>query len=70
MSMPLPEIDTLTPTSLQTHFQQCTFASGTVHRLSCMLEAIEAFIAPRLISVLVAVVVLIEMSLSLPFGSP
>jgi len=70
MAIPLPDIDTLAPTPLQTHLQQCSFAAGAVHRLSCVLEAVEAFIAPRLISVLVVVAVLIEISLSLPFGSP
>lgn len=70
MSMPFSEIDVLQPTSLQDHFAQCTFAAGTIHRLHCALERVEAFLAPRLISVLVVIAVLIEMTLSLSFGSP
>jgi hypothetical protein len=37
---------------LRAHFRQCAFALGRLHRLRCMGEALDAFLAPRFVSVL------------------
>jgi hypothetical protein len=37
---------------LRAHVRQCTFALGPLHRLRCIAEALDAFLAPRFVSVL------------------
>jgi len=43
----------LDSTRLDEHFQQCDAALGRMHRCSCLAEAVDAFLAPRLVTTLV-----------------
>jgi hypothetical protein len=67
--MSLPELDASATTPLQAHFQQCSFAAGVRHRLRCVMEGIGGFVAPRIVSMLLAICFL-GLMLQLPFGSP
>jgi hypothetical protein len=69
MSMPLSESDLISTTPLQVHFQQCAFATGATYRLHCMVENIGGFLAPRIVSVLFAVVLLLAGILSMQVGA-
>jgi hypothetical protein len=70
MSMPLPDIDPSAPTPLQSHYLQCVLASGGAHRLRCIAESIGAFVAPRIVSLMVFIAFLVGTIVSLQFGSP
>lgn len=61
--------DSAIPTPLQLHFQQCTLATGAGHRLHCAAEALKAFVAPRIVSVLVGIALLVTMALFLLLGT-
>ena len=37
---------------LHAHFEQCSCARGPLHRLRCVAEALDDFLAPRFVSVL------------------
>jgi hypothetical protein len=52
MSPPAIDFDRLDPTRLSDHFRQCRFARGPLHRLRCMAEALDAFLAPRFVTTL------------------
>jgi hypothetical protein len=69
MSLPLPELDASAPTPLQVHLQQCTFATGAIHRLHCVMEDIGGFVASRIVSLLFVIFFLLAGILSLQFGS-
>ena len=42
---------------LRAHVSQCALALGRFNRLRCIAEAVDAFLAPRFVSVLAAVTV-------------
>lgn len=66
--MSFHEPDSSVHTPLQDHFQQCLFAAGPLHRLQCVAEAMTAFVAPRLVSVLVVITFVLGMAWSLRSG--
>jgi len=68
MPTPIHPIGSLTQTPLQTHYLQCTFAGGMVHRLQCTVEAIGAFVSSHIVSVLFAGSLLGSLILSLHIG--
>jgi hypothetical protein len=51
---------------LQHHCGQCAAARGRLHGLRCMAEAAGAFLAPRFVTALLAVGMLVLIGLSLP----
>jgi hypothetical protein len=66
MSPPATPFDRLDATRLADHFRQCRFARGPLHRLRCVAEALDAFLAPRFVTtlaLLTIVVVLVGASL-------
>jgi hypothetical protein len=65
MTMPFAEPDALAPATLRAHLQQCSLTSGFLHRMHCASEAAGAFLAPRLVSVLVVVALLVGGILSM-----
>ena len=69
MTMPFSDVEPAVRTPLQAHYQQCTYAAGLAHRLQCGVEAIGAFVAPRIVSTLL-LTVMVGLILSLPFGAP
>lgn len=54
---------------LQHHCSQCKTARGRLHGVRCMAEAAGAFLAPRFITALLAVGMLVLIGLSLPLTS-
>jgi hypothetical protein len=50
---------------LRAHFKQCAFALGRLHRLRCMGEALDAFLAPRFVSVLTVMTTVVVVGASL-----
>ena len=70
--MPKPHFkaQSLTPTPLQAHYQQCTFAGGLAHRVQCTSEAIGAFASSHVVSILFGSTLLGSLILSLHIGSP
>jgi hypothetical protein len=64
-----PELEGMTPTPLQAHFRQCSLAGGLAHRLHYSAEALVAFVAPRMVSLLV-VAGLLALAVTLSFGAP
>jgi hypothetical protein len=67
MSPPTTPFDRLDSTRLADHFREChRFARGPLHRLRCVAEALDAFLAPRFVTtlaLLMTVVVLVGASL-------
>lgn len=51
---------------LQHHCSQCKTARGRLHGLRCMVEAAGAFLAPRFITALLVVGMLVLIGRSLP----
>jgi hypothetical protein len=49
---------------LRAHFKQCSLALGPVHRLRCFAEALDAFLAPRFVSVLTVVTTVVVVGAS------
>ena len=70
MTMPFSDVEPAVRTLLQAHYQQCTYAAGLAHRLQCGIEAVRAFVAPRIVSTLLVGAVLVGVTLSLQFGAP
>lgn len=66
MSPPAQDTPAADPTRLDQHFRQCAFARGPMHRLRCVAEALDAFLAPRFVTLLTVTMVLVLVSLSLP----
>jgi hypothetical protein len=64
------DAETAVRTPLQAHYEQCTYAAGLAHRLQCGVEAVRAFVAPRIVSTLLVMTVLVGVILSLQFGAP
>lgn len=54
------------PTHLDDHFRQCAFARGRLHRLACAIEALDAFLAPRFVTTLALLTVLVMVGAALP----
>ncbi|MEO8123690.1 MAG: hypothetical protein ABI633_06535 [Burkholderiales bacterium] len=50
---------------LRQQLQQCARARGRLHRLRCMVEAFDALLAPRFVTTLGAMTVLVMASLAL-----
>ena len=50
---------------LRAHFRQCAFALGPLHRVRCLAEALDAFLAPRFISVLTVMTTVVVVGASL-----
>jgi hypothetical protein len=50
---------------LRQHLQQCADARGRLHHLRCTAEAFDAFLAPRLVTTVGAVTVLMLAGLAL-----
>lgn len=44
---------------LRQHLQHCAFARGRLHRLRCAIEALDDFLAPRFVSTLGAMTLLV-----------
>jgi hypothetical protein len=51
---------------LRHHCSQCIAARGRLHLWRCAVEAVNAFVAPRIISALVVVAALVLIGVSLP----
>ncbi len=49
---------------LHQHLRQCACARGRLHRLRCAVEAFDAFLAPRFVTMLGAMTVLMFASLA------
>jgi hypothetical protein len=66
MSFQTHDLNRYDSVQLRAHFRQCVFALGPLHRLRCIAEALDAFLAPRFVSVLtVMAVVVVGASLSI-----
>ena len=50
---------------LRAHFKQCSRALGPLHRLHCHVEALDAFLAPRFVSVLTVMTAAVVVGASL-----
>lgn len=50
---------------LRAHFRQCVFALGPLHRLRCIAESLDAFLAPRFVSVLAVMTTVVVVGASL-----
>jgi len=70
MTMPFSDVEPGAPTSLQSHYEQCTYGAGLAHRLQCGAEAVRAFVAPRIVSTLLLMAILVGVILSVQFGAP
>jgi hypothetical protein len=66
MSPPAHDSFATDPTRLDAHLRQCAFARGPMHRLRCVAEALDAFLAPRFVTLLTATMALMLVSLSFP----
>ena len=66
MSPPTHDTHAADPTRLVEHLRPCAFARGPMHRLRCIAEALDAFLAPRFVTMLTVTTVLVLVSLSLP----
>ncbi|WP_439536668.1 hypothetical protein [Methyloversatilis sp.] len=53
------------PTRLNDHLSQCVVALGPMHRMRCAAEAVDAFLAPRFVSLLLVMSALLLGGLSL-----
>ncbi len=58
-----PPID---PTRLCEHVRQCACARGPMHRLQCAAEAADAFFAPRFVTTLALLTVIVVLGLAWP----
>lgn len=47
------------PTRLNDHLRQCVGALGPLHRAGCAVEALDAFLAPRFVSLLLVMAALV-----------
>ena len=47
------------PTRLNDHLRQCVCALGPMHRARCAVESLDAFLAPRFVSLLLVMTVLV-----------
>ena len=54
------------PTHLSEHFQQCVTARGRLHRLRCVAESLDAFLAPRFVTTLALLTLLMIAGVTLP----
>jgi len=66
MTMAIHEPVRATFQDLELHCSQCRQARGRLHGVRCMVEAVGVFLAPRFITALLAVGVLVLVGLSLP----
>ena len=66
MSPPAQDTPIADPTRLVEHLRQCAFARGPMHRLRCIAEALDAFLAPRFVTLLTVTMALVLASLALP----
>ena len=60
------EPDRQDPTRLSDHLKQCEFACGLKHRLLCVCESLDAFLAPRFITTLTVVTAFVFLVATLP----
>ncbi|MEP6558941.1 MAG: hypothetical protein ABJB17_10695 [Burkholderiales bacterium] len=58
----LPTVD---HSDLCQHLQQCADARGRLHRLRCTVEVLDAFLAPRFVTMLGAMTLLVLAGLAL-----
>jgi hypothetical protein len=66
MSPPATDFDRSVITLLGEHFHQCAFARGPLHSLRCAAEAANAFLAPRFVTTLVVLAVVVLLGASFP----
>jgi len=59
MSAQHPGLDLADPARLGEHFSQCRLARGRLHRLHCVGEWLNAYLAPRFVSSLVLLILLL-----------
>ncbi len=60
------EFDRHDPTRLRDHLRQCEFACGLKHRLLCMCESLDAFLAPRFVTTLTVATLVVVVATALP----
>jgi len=65
MSMQSHDANRYDAAQLRAHFKQCVFALGPLHRVRCIAEALDAFLAPRFVSVLTVVTTVVVVGASL-----
>ena len=65
MSFQTYDLNRYESAQLHAHFRQCVFALGPLHRLRCIAEALDAFLAPRFVSVLTVMTALVVVGASL-----
>ena len=51
--------DLFDPARLCEHLHQCTHAQGRLHRLHCLVDAVTGFVAPRLVTAVAVLTVLL-----------
>ena len=66
MSPPATDFDPSVITLLGEHFRQCAFARGPLHSLRCAAETADAFLAPRFVTTLVVLAVVVLVSTLFP----
>ena len=66
MSSQATDLDFPDPANLGDHFRQCAFARSRLYRFQCVAEALNAFLAPRFVTTLgvMTVVMLVGIGLS------
>lgn len=62
-----PAAHRLDQARLDEHFQQCGAALGPWHRCQCLVEAVDGFLAPRLVTTLVLLSLPVLLGTLLPF---
>jgi hypothetical protein len=65
MSMHAAKSINVDPTCLNDHLRQCVFALGPLHRTRCAVEALDAFLAPRFVSLLLVMTALVLVGVAL-----
>ena len=59
----LPPYSSLSPSQLSEHVHKCLLASGRLHRIHCVGEAVHGFLAQRFVTTMVVVTALVAVSL-------
>lgn len=65
MSVQTHDLNRYDSAQLRAHFRQCVFALGPLHRLRCIAEGLDAFLAPRFVSVLTVMTTVVVVGVSL-----
>lgn len=65
MSFQTHDLNRYDSAQLRAHFRQCVFALGPLHRLRCIAESLDAFLAPRFVSVLAVMTTVVVVGASL-----